>query len=273
MTAGVYELGSVMKTFNTAMALDSGEVSITDSFDASRPLRVSRYTISDFHGKNRVLTVPEVFIYSSNIGSARMALEVGVEGQQDFFHRIGMGGRISTELPETALPLLPARWTEISAMTIAFGHGLSITPMHAAVGAAALMNGGMLIPPTFLPRTEAEAMEVATRVVAPETSDMMRYLFRLNVERGSGRNAEVAGYYVVATPPPSASIRFSPPSRWTTRDMSFWSSSTSRSRSGQAWGRPPHRTPRPRFLPSSGARRPSSESPRSRSGRARAPYL
>ncbi len=196
MTAGVYEMGSVMKTFNTAMALDSGLVDIDDSFDASRPLSVSRYTISDFHGKNRVLTVPEIFIYSSNIGSARMALTVGVDRQQEFFRRMGMGGRISTELPETAIPLLPARWTEISAMTIAFGHGISVTPMHVAAGAAALLNGGMMIPPTFTTRTEAEASQLAHRVVSQETSDMMRYLFRLNVERGSGRNAEVAGYYV-----------------------------------------------------------------------------
>jgi cell division protein FtsI (penicillin-binding protein 3) len=196
MTAGVYEMGSVMKTFNTAMALDSGLVSIDDSFDASRPLSVSRYTISDFHGKNRVLTVPEIFIYSSNIGSARMALTVGVDRQQEFFRRMGMGGRITTELPETASPLLPSRWTDISAMTISFGHGVSVTPMHVAMGAAALLNGGMMIPPTFMPRSEETAAALAHRVVSQETSDMMRYLFRLNVERGSGRSAEVPGYYV-----------------------------------------------------------------------------
>jgi len=195
-TAGVFEMGSVFKAFNTAMALDSGQVSINDNFDATRPLRVRSRTISDFHGKHRVLSVPEIFIYSSNIGSARMALKVGVDGQRAFFDKMDLTHRLSSELPEMAPPLLPPTWDELTSMTIAFGHGISVSPMHTAVAAAALMNGGKLIPPTFLPRSREEAATLAKPVVSQQVSQQMRYMFRLNCERGSGRRAEVPGFRV-----------------------------------------------------------------------------
>ena len=196
MTAGVFEMGSVFKTFTVAMALDSGKVTMADSFDATSAIRSGRFTINDFHGKHRVLSLPEVFIHSSNIGAARMALAAGIDAQRDFFRRVGMTERVRTELPETARPLLPAKWAELTAMTIAFGHGMSVTPMHTAVAAAALMNGGLLIAPTFLPRDRAAAGSVAVRVVRPQTSDQMRQLFRMNVVKGSGRRAEAPGYMV-----------------------------------------------------------------------------
>lgn len=193
-TAGVYEMGSIFKTFTTAMALDSGKVSIHDRFDARRPIRVSRYTIGDFHGKHRVLSVPEVYIYSSNIGTAKMALEVGLDGHQEFLTRIGLMDRLRTELPESADPQSPNKWSQISAMTISFGHGISVSPLQTAAAAVALVNGGRLIPPTFFPRTAEEANALSKQVVSKETSDMMRYLMRLNVLKGSGRRAEVQGY-------------------------------------------------------------------------------
>lgn len=193
-SAGVFEMGSIFKTFTTAMALDSGKVSIHDRFDARRPIRVSRYTIGDFHGKHRVLSVPEVYIYSSNIGTAKMALEVGLEGHQEFLTRLGLMDRLHTELPESADPQSPNKWSQISAMTISFGHGISVSPLQTAAAAVALVNGGKLIPPTFFPRSVEEANALSKRVVSKETSDMMRYLMRLNVLKGSGRRAEVQGY-------------------------------------------------------------------------------
>jgi cell division protein FtsI (penicillin-binding protein 3) len=196
MTAGVFEMGSVFKTFTLAMALDTGRVKMTDCFDATHDIRSGRFSISDFHGKHRVLTLPEVFIYSSNIGAARIALAAGADAQQDFFRRVGMMKKMQTELPEAARPIVPAKWAELTAMTVAFGHGISVTPMHTAVAAAALMNGGILIPPTFLPRERSEAAKLGVRVVRPQTSDEMRSLFRMNVVRGSGRRAEVPGYMV-----------------------------------------------------------------------------
>jgi len=196
MSAGVYEMGSTIKSFTTAMALDSGKVDLNSTFDARKPITIGRQTIRDFHGKGRVLTVPEVFIYSSNIGSAREADVVGIEGHREFLKRIGLLDRMETELPEVARPTEPKVWKKVHSITIAFGHGMSTTPLQTAVGTAALMNGGRLMNPTFLPRTEEEALAQSKQVVSPQTSADMRYLYRLNAEKGSGRRAEVPGYRV-----------------------------------------------------------------------------
>jgi len=193
---GVFEMGSTFKMFTTAMALDSGLVGLADSFDARAALQVDGFRINDFHGKHRVLTVPEIFIYSSNIGTAKMALTVGIEQQKAFLARLGLLDALRTELPETATPTQPRKWSKLSSITISFGHGVSVTPMQTAVAAAALINGGYYIPPTFLPRTETEAATVARRVVSEETSAAIRDLMRLNVVKGSGRRAGVAGYRV-----------------------------------------------------------------------------
>lgn len=196
MSGGTFEMGSTFKTFTTAMALDSGLVKITDSFDASRPIRIDGFTISDFHGKNRVLTVPEIFEYSSNIGTAKEADVVGIAAHKAFLTKMGLLTRLETELPETAMPSQPKVWKKLNSITIAFGHGAATTPLQTAVAAAALMNGGRLIPPTFLPRTAAEAAEIAVPVVSRQTSDELRYLFNLNGTSGSGKQAQVAGYRV-----------------------------------------------------------------------------
>ena len=196
MSAGTFEMGSTIKSFTTAMALDSGKANLQSRFDASRPLRIGRFTIKDFHGKGRVLTLPEVFIYSSNIGSAKEADIVGIEGHRAFLKRIGLLDRMRTELPEVATPTEPKEWKKVNSITISFGHGMSTTPLQTAVGAAALMNGGKLIQPTFLVRSEAEADAVAEQVLQPQTSADMRYLYRLNAEIGSGKRAEVPGYRV-----------------------------------------------------------------------------
>ncbi|MGD9914974.1 MAG: peptidoglycan D,D-transpeptidase FtsI family protein [Rhizobiaceae bacterium] len=196
MSAGVYEMGSTFKSFTTAMALDSGKVTMESRFDASRPITIGRQTIRDFHGKGRVLTVPEVFIYSSNIGSAREADVVGIEGHREFLHRLGLLERMVTELPEVARPTEPKVWKKVHSITAAFGHGISTTPLQTAVAAAALMNGGKLFEPTFLPRTEADTP--FTQVVKETTSRDMRYLYLLNATApgGSGKRATVPGYRV-----------------------------------------------------------------------------
>lgn len=198
-TAGVFEMGSVFKTFNSAWTLDSGKVQLSDSYDASSPLHFGSQKISDFHAKGRSLTVPEIFIYSSNIGSARMALKVGAEAQKAFFEKVGFHRKLETELPEVALPLFPKRLADVSTATQAFGHGISVSPMHTAVAGAAVVNGGLYHDPTFFPRTQEEADKVARRVLRPETSTKMRYLFRLNNtpgSGGSGSRADVPGYLV-----------------------------------------------------------------------------
>ncbi len=196
LTTGVFEMGSTFKAFTIAMALDSGKVTLKSSFDARMPLRFGKFDIHDFHAQNRVLTVPEIFTYSSNIGAARAALAVGIEQHKAFLKKLGQLDRLRTELPESAEPIVPKRWGELNTITISFGHGLSVAPLQAVMGVAALMNGGILIPPTFLKRSEAEAAALGKRVIKPETSEMMRYLMRLNVEKGTAEKAEVKGYYI-----------------------------------------------------------------------------
>ncbi|MEL6947472.1 MAG: penicillin-binding protein 2 [Pseudomonadota bacterium] len=197
MTAGVFEMGSTFKLFTTAMALDSGLVTLNSRFDARKPIYIGRHRIGDFHAKNRVLSVPEVFIYSSNIGTAKMAEAVGVDGHRAFMEKMGLLSPISgLELPEIRKPTGPKRWRQIHSTTISFGHGMSTTPLQTAMAAAAVLNGGWLMQPTLLPRSEGKALLSAKRVLRPETSDAMRYLMRLNVLKGSGRRAAVPGFLV-----------------------------------------------------------------------------
>ena len=196
ISAGLFEMGSTFKTFTTAMALDSGKVSIKSRFDARKPLRIGGHTINDFHAKRRVLSVPEVFIYSSNIGTAKMADVVGIKGHREFLHRIGLLKRLDFELPEVASPVEPKKWRKIHSVTISYGHGAQTTPLQTSVAGAALLNGGKLLSPTLFPRSRALANKEAIQVLKNSTSQHMRNLMRLNVERGSGRRAEVPGFRV-----------------------------------------------------------------------------
>ena len=134
LTTGVYEMGSTFKALTVAMALDSGRVSLSSSFDARLPLRYGKFEINDFHAQRRVLSVPEIFTYSSNIGTARMALSLGVDYHMAFLKKLGQLDRLRTELPESAEPLVPKRWAELNTVTIAFGHGLSVAPLQAVMG-------------------------------------------------------------------------------------------------------------------------------------------
>lgn len=195
-TAGVYELGSTFKAFTTAMVLDLGVATMKTRYDASKPIRISRFTIRDFHAKRRALSVPEVFIYSSNIGSARMAMDVGIDAHKAFLKRLGLLDRLQTELPESRKPMMPKKWKKINSMTIAFGHGLSVAPLQMASAAAALVNGGRLIRPTFLRRSAVAAFLDSKQVIKPKTSRLMRELMRLNAVRGTAKKADVPGYNV-----------------------------------------------------------------------------
>jgi cell division protein FtsI (penicillin-binding protein 3) len=196
LTTGVYELGSTFKAFTLAMALDSGKVDLNSMWDARGPLHYGKFTIHDDHALGRMLNMKEVFTYSSNVGAARIALSQGIEAHKAFLRKMGQLERLRTELPESATPIVPKRWAELNTVTIAFGHGLSVAPLQAVMGIDALVNGGYLIPPTFLKRTEQEAMAVARRVIKPETSEKMRFLMRLNAEIGTAKRADVKGYYI-----------------------------------------------------------------------------
>ncbi|CAN5119786.1 penicillin-binding protein 2 [soil metagenome] len=197
MSVGVYEMGSTFKALTVAMALDSGKANINSSYStAGGMMRFGRQVIKEYHGTGRTLTVPEVFLHSSNMGSIKMALSVGVEGHKAFLRKMMQLDRMTTELPESAAPIVPGRWGEINTATIAFGHGLAVAPIQAMAAVAALVNGGTLITPTFLKRSEDEARKTGIRVIKPETSEAMRYIMRLNGEKGSARKANIEGYFV-----------------------------------------------------------------------------
>ena len=196
MTGGVYELGSVIKAVTFAMAIDYGTASLASYFDTRLPLVVGNARIHDFHPQHRPLSLAEVFTNSSNIGTARMALEVGTDRHQAFLRKVGLFDRLQTELPESAKPLLPRRWSKLATATAAFGHGFAVQPLQGAAVVAGLLNGGHMMAPTFLKRTEEEALASAQTIVKQSTSETLRYLFRLNATEGSASKADVIGYRV-----------------------------------------------------------------------------
>ena len=195
-TYGVYELGSTFKALTMAMALESGVVSsMAQAYDARFPLKVGRFRIRDDHPKARWMTVPEIFMYSSNIGTAQIAQQIGAERQQKYLRSLGMLDRPHVELAERGRPLSPDNWGEISTMTISYGHGLAVSPLHVAAAYAAIVNGGIYHDPTLL-KVDADETPAGRRVFSQETSDRMRELLRLVVTKGTGSKANAEGYRV-----------------------------------------------------------------------------
>jgi cell division protein FtsI (penicillin-binding protein 3) len=190
-------MGSTFKAFTVAMALEEGVATIHSRFDASEPLRVGNHTIRDYHAENRVMTVQEVFEHSSNIGAAKMAMEVGGERQRAFLRRIGLMDRAPGELPEIASPIVPsdANWREATIATVSFGHGMAVSPLATAAAFASIANGGNYVRPTFRvvpPGTPVEQ----TRVMSAGTAADVLRLMRAVVTEGTGTRAEAPGYMV-----------------------------------------------------------------------------
>jgi cell division protein FtsI (penicillin-binding protein 3) len=192
-TLGVYEMGSTFKIFNTAMGLDAGVTSMSGGYDASAPIRIGRFEINDDHAKNRWMSTPEIFKYSSNIGSARMALDVGAPGQRDFLQRLRLLSASTIEVPEVTRPQFPKQWRPINVMTIAFGHGISVSPVMLAAAVAPVVNGGVWRDPTVLKR-DFDQIPAGEPILKPRTSTDMRRLMRLVVTEGTGKRADVPGY-------------------------------------------------------------------------------
>ena len=192
---GLYELGSVMKAFAVAQALDLGLVSPDTMVDIRGPLRFGRFAITDFHNMGASRSVADIFIESSNIGTARLAQRIGAERQRAFLASLGFLEAIPFDLPEgrSARPQFDPRWSELAMMTISYGHGLSMTPLHLAAGYAALVNGGTRVHPTLIRRAEVPRGE---RVISEETSRIMRSLMRSVVTQGTASMGEVAGYLI-----------------------------------------------------------------------------
>ncbi len=192
---GVYEMGSVFKLFTAAMALDAGTARLTDGYDVTDPIRVGRYRITDYHPIRGTLSVPEIIMHSSNIGTVHMAMDAGTERLLAFYDALGLTRAARTELPESGQPLLPSPWREINTMTASYGHGIAVTPLQLVRAVSAIANGGEL-PELSLVRKEPGEPVARTRVLTEETSRQMRWLMRLVVEKGTGSKADAAGYLV-----------------------------------------------------------------------------
>jgi cell division protein FtsI (penicillin-binding protein 3) len=197
-TLGVYELGSTFKPFTVAMAMDDGHVkSLGQMYPCPKGLRVGNHTIGDTHPFGRACSVAEIMKESSNVGTAQIAAQVGGVRQKDYLRRMGFLEKVSIELMERGRTLTPGNnWGEAATMTVGFGHGIAVTPLHLASGYATLLNGGIWRPATLLKRGPGNAVPQGRRVFSEDTSYKMRALLRLVVTNGTGKKADAPGYRI-----------------------------------------------------------------------------
>ena len=198
MTQGVFELGSVFKAVTIALALDSGVGTLKSRYDARKKIAAGRHQINDSHGAKRILSMREVFLYSSNIGAARMGTDLGRARLKKGLGDFGLLKPLKTEIGRTAKPRLPKHWGEAEMMTFAFGHGLAVTPFQFAVSALPLVNGGYYMRPRFVLNGDAADGAKHKRILKRKTSAAVRGLMRENVmgKIGTGKRARVGGYNV-----------------------------------------------------------------------------
>ena len=194
-TLGIYEMGSTFKIFSTAAALETQSVGLFDKYDVSEPIRKAGFTIRDYKPKDGELTVPQIFMHSSNIGTAKMAMQTGTEVQQATLRDLGLTRPVNLEVPEVGSPMVPNPWREISTVTVSYGHGIAVNAVQLASAVGATVNDGVRHSPTLLKRDPAD-VGAGERVFSAKTSRHMRDLMRLVVEYGTGKNADAYGYRV-----------------------------------------------------------------------------
>lgn len=194
LTLGVYELGSTFKIFTTAALLEKNHTSFSKKYDVREPVRVAGHTIHDFHAEKKPLTIPEIFMVSSNIGTVHMAQDIGTEALKKFYADLGLMSKMDFEIDEVGSPIIPTPWREINTLTASYGHGIAVTPMQLISGVCAIVNGGLKVTPHLI-RQDKEPV-ARTRVVSKETSLKMRQLMRLVVTEGTARKANVDGYMI-----------------------------------------------------------------------------
>jgi cell division protein FtsI (penicillin-binding protein 3) len=187
--ASVFEMGSTFKGFTVAIGLDSGVATPGSTFDATHPFQLGYRTIHDYHGTNRVLTLVDVFIHSSNIGTARLAESIGASRLSHYFNALGLTRPAAVELKESARPLTPKVWNEDAVASTSFGHGIDVSPLALAEAYGAVLNGGVLVPMT-IKKLPAGAKVKGQRVFSEATSMTMLQIMRANVERGTGTKAD-----------------------------------------------------------------------------------
>ncbi len=197
-TVGMYEMGSTFKILNTAMALESGAVTLGTKYDTSAEIKIGRFSISDYRANHGVINVAQIFVHSSNKGSVKMALEVGTEGQQDFMRKVGCLTRCNIEIPERGQPIIPRHWREANTMTISYGYGLAVSPLHLLNSVASVVGDGCRKEATLIKLKEGEKGRPCDRVVKASVAHKMRQLLRLVVVQGTSKKSNVPGYFVAA---------------------------------------------------------------------------
>lgn len=196
VTNRVFELGSTFKPLTVAAALDAGTVrNLALRYDATAPLEVAGFKIRDSHPTGRWLNVPEMLVHSSNIVTARIADRLGQQKLEQMLRQLEFDRRPSIELAERAKPLWPGNWGRITTMTVGYGHGMAVTPLHLASGYGAMVNGGVWHPAT-LHKLKPGQKPVGRRVFTAATSARMRQLLRMIVADGTGKQANAVGYRV-----------------------------------------------------------------------------
>ena len=193
VTSAHYEMGSVFKTFTIATAIDTGLADLDTMIDASQAYMIGNRRISDFHATNKILSLEEVYLHSSNIGTSRLAVEMGADTMRSYFSKLGLLDAAPIELHESARPRRPNDWSDSTRASMSFGYGIMITPLQMTAATVALVNGGVYRP---LSLRRGGAGDEGRRVVSVETSAAMRELMRANVLRGSGGQANAEGLRV-----------------------------------------------------------------------------
>ena len=196
LTLGVYELGSTFKLFSTAALLEKNGGRLDQTFDAREPLVRGRFTIKDYHAEKRVMTVPEVFMVSSNIGAALMGEYVGTEGLQEFYRDLGLLEPSPLTIEEVGKPLFPQPWRDLNTLTASYGHGIAVSPLQLVTAAATVLGDGTQVMPTLVLGGDETQKHRDLRVISPQTAHRMRQLMRLVVTEGTGKGADVPGYRV-----------------------------------------------------------------------------
>lgn len=195
LVSGVYEMGSSFKVFSTAAMLEYKDPEMDRTFKTTQPIRRGRFTITDYHPEKHDMTIPEIFMHSSNIGAALMAEEVGTPGIKEFYGKLGFLEPLQTDLVKSARPLVPKPWGELSTLTASYGHGIAVTPLHLAEGMLKVLTprpAGL----EFVLDDGKKASDRNERVVGHKTSDTLRRLLRLTVRTGTGGKADVPGFLV-----------------------------------------------------------------------------
>ncbi|MDP3371835.1 MAG: penicillin-binding protein 2 [Candidatus Paracaedibacteraceae bacterium] len=201
-TLGVYEPGSTFKILNTAIALESGSATVNSIFDASAPVRIGRFKITDFKGKNRPMTLTEGLVYSSNIVSIKVAQRFGIHLQKEYFKRFGIMQATLLEIPEIGKPLIPTVWKEPTLMTASYGYGIAVTPLQIMSAIGTVINEGVQVKPTLMYQSDEARKELFIKqketapIISARTSEAIREMLRMIVRNAQVRVIDVSGYEV-----------------------------------------------------------------------------